>query len=587
MKKRQILIGLSIIFLFSHIYAADWVVASSKFEVEAPSSVSVSEKETLENLASQIPSLILGFIPQGIYRTVHPEEFFERDLYVIRKNKQSQFEALHNARVNRDSLIFSYSNFELDKKMKESENSMKSILEKISDYDAQEKELQEKFQKERKRKKNTIEKIAIYKNDNSKLYESKNGVYSLKDIDSSSIRGLIRGKIIYNNGFLKVECSLTHYPQNELLSTHVEIGAIGESEIIAKSLMNSLLPSIINDQLVNIDILIFPKEAGDRSTIFIEDMVYHGSAISATFTSGKHTIRVESPDYDTCYFSMEYESGKDKIITISMNKKTDSELYFVPTEKEKNPEIFLNTVAYGPSPLIARVSDKTVLGEAINSKGESSYFILKNGISMEYNSDYDPSQKQMALVHIASPKENLEKRIDKSRKRMYWSYGGLILTVPVYYYFKGMADLVDVSEVMTGTAQTSVFSLGETISSYVLIGAGVNFLTQLIIYLVDANRVIPKVIESEPLDEAQLEQLKKENDFAVKQLPKDEKNVPGKPNMDENQSENQSDMQDFGLDDENENLDGYSQEEQEEALKQMQEMQELLRQMTNKENMNN
>ena len=57
--------------------------------------------------------------------------------------------------------------------------------------------------------------------------------------------------------------------------------------------------------------------------------------------------------------------------------------------------------------------------------------------------------------------------------------------------------------------------------------------------------------------------------------------------MDENQSENQSDMQDFGLDDENENMDGYSQEEQEEVLKQMQEMQELLRQMTNKENMNN
>ena len=43
----------------------------------------------------------------------------------------------------------------------------------------------------------------------------------------------------------------------------------------------------------------------------------------------------------------------------------------------------------------------------------------------------------------------------------------------------------------------------------------------------------------------------------------------------------------FGLDDENENMDGYSQEEEEEALKQMQKMQELLRQMTNKENMNN
>ncbi|MCR5698481.1 MAG: Brp/Blh family beta-carotene 15,15'-dioxygenase [Treponemataceae bacterium] len=574
MKKRQILIGLSIIFLFSHVYAADWVVAASKFEVEAPSSASVSETETLDNLASQIPSLILGFIPQGIYRTVHPEEVFERDLYVVRKNKQSQFDALHTARVNRDSLIFSYSSFELDKKKKESENSMKSILEKISDYEQEEKELVEQFNKERKRKKNTIEKVAIYKNDNTKLYEAKNGVFSLKDIDSALIRGLIRGKIIYNNGFLKVECTLTHYPQNVLLSTQVEIGAIGESEIIAKSLMNSLLPSIINDQLVNIDLLVFPKEAGDRSTIFIEDMVYHGSAISATFTSGKHTIRVESPDYDTCYFNMEYEAGKDKIITINMTKKSDSELYFVPAETDKNPEIFLNTVAYGHSPLIARVSDKTVLGESINSKGDSSYFILKNGISMEYNSDYDPSQKQMALVHIASPKENLEKRIDRSRKRMYWSYGGLILTVPIYYYFRGMSDLVEVSEAMTGVSQTSVFALGETISGYVLIGAGVNFLTQLIIYLVDANRVIPKVIESEPVNEQQVDELRKENDFAVKELPEGEEPAPDSPAppAPDETGEEEIDMSE------------YSQEEQEAALKQMQEMQELLKKMSSEEN---
>ena len=46
------------------------------------------------------------------------------------------------------------------------------------------------------------------------------------------------------------------------------------------------------------------------------------------------------------------------------------------------------------------------------------------------------------------------------------------------------------------------------ITMYTAIGAGVNFLVQLILYLVDANKVVPKTVEPKLIEENDVEKLK-------------------------------------------------------------------------------
>ena len=603
MKKKLFLVLIIFSVFLGMLYSADWVVASCEFEVEDSAVISESEKSSLKTLATQIPSLMLDYLPLGVYRTVYPDEILERDLYEIRKNKQSQYETLHNAIITRDSLMFSYSGFNLNKKIRDAENAIKTAQEKIVSYEESEKKTKESFE-QNKKKTNSSELISIYKNDSSKLFTLKNGSVSQKEINSSSVRSLITGKIYYNHGFLQVETTLTIYPKNEVIATATEIGTIEESEYIALSMMNVLLETMINDELVSADILIYPKEAGDNSTIFIEDSVYHGSAVTATFTSGTHTIRVESPGYDTTYFDMDYESGQDKIITINMNEKTDTQVLFEQKNAEsvtlvdeqqippKGPEIFLNTFSYGTLPLVANISESAMLGESISPEGNSAYFLLKRSddIKKSKNTDEDVTENsdknKNAKVSVPVAKQNLEKKIDLTRKIMYWSYGGLILTVPVYYYFSGMSNLMDVNTAVLGYESTSIFSTGKMISMYVLIGAGVNFLTQLVIYLVSANKVIPTVVYSQPTDasdEKRMEEVKIEQEVreayykSLSSENADDENEVSGENSDSAGDENGVDDENGAGGNGNENGESFESDmTEEEALKQMQEMQKLI-----------
>ena len=57
--------------------------------------------------------------------------------------------------------------------------------------------------------------------------------------------------------------------------------------------------------------------------------------------------------------------------------------------------------------------------------------MLKNGYNsknLENQKLKDDSSAVALQINIPEAKENLSNRIDKSRKRMYWSYGGLILS---------------------------------------------------------------------------------------------------------------------------------------------------------------
>ena len=516
MKKVLLFLLFSFINL-SFLFSENWTLGATQFTVEESPFLTEVEKSSLEIISNQLPSLILDSFPMNLNRTVFPEEIFQRDLYKIEKERQTLYTSLSNQIKTRDSLFLTYSGIELKTKIENAKKNIATSIEKIEESKNSEYELIKKFNSNKK-KTSKINNVVLYQNDSSKLFDYEQSK-SKDKINSSSIHGLITGKIISYGNYVKVESVLTLYPEGRVLVTAKEVGLISEVEFIANSIMQQFLGSIINDNLVQTEIFIYPQEAGEQAVIFIEDYVLRGKSVSTKFTPGKHSIRVESPGYETIYFSHEYLAGKDKSISINMKKIETAESYF--TVKNKNndsqfdlsSEIYLNSIFLGNNPVSVLISDKNYIGEIVSNKDEElySFFILKNGynsVNLQNQKTKDGEKIAALQIEVPEAKLNLSKKIDKSRKRMYWSYGGLILSLPLYYFAKGNYELCTENETIVNTSTLQTWQTASNITMYASIGAGVNFLVNLILYLIDANKVVPKTVEPKLINESDVNKLK-------------------------------------------------------------------------------
>ena len=516
---KKVLLFLLFTFInLSFLIAENWTLGATQFTVEESPFTTEAEKSSLEIVSKQLPSLILDSLPMNLNRTVYPEEIFQRDLYKIEKDRQSLYTSLTNQIKTRDSLFLSYSGIELKSKIDNAKKNIETSVKKIEESKNAENELIKKFNIDKK-KTSKIATVTLYQNDSTKLFEYANSK-SKDKINSSSIHGFITGKIVPYGNYVKVESVLTLYPEGKILATVKEVGLISEVEFIAKSIMNQFLSSIINENLVQTDILIFPHEAGENAVVFIEDYVLRGKSVSTKFTPGQHSVRIESPGYETIYFSHNYLAGQNKTISINMKKVEEVESYFTVQGKNKSQfdlssEIYLNSLFLGNNPISVLISDKTYIGEIVSNENQDNYsfFILKNGFNSKSleNQKTENGKNIVALqVDIPEAKENLSKRIDKSRKRMYWSYGGLLLSLPLYYFAKGNYDLCEENSSVIASSTVQTWKTASDITMYTSIGAGVNFLVNLILYLVDANKVVPKTVEPKLINENEVDKLKSE-----------------------------------------------------------------------------
>ena len=490
------------------LFAENWTLGATKFLVEDSSFTTEAEKSGLNIVSTQLPSLILDAIPINLNRTVYPEEIFQRDLYKIEKDRQSFYSSLTSQIKNRDTLIFSYTGKDLEKKIESSEKNILSYVQKIEESKTSEFQLIKNFYSDKKQRPKICS-VVLYQNDSSKLFDYENSKFKEK-VNSVSIHGLITGKIISYGEYMKVESSLTLYPEGKVLVTAKEVGLVSEVEFIANSIMNQFLSSIINENLVQTEILIYPQEAGEKAVVFIEDLVLRGKSVSTKFTPGEHSIRIESPGYETIYFSHNYLPGEDKTISINMKKIENLETYFtIDNKKQKSQfdlssEVYLNSLFLGNSPISVLINNKTYLGEVVSNSDKklSSFFVLKNGYNSSNLQKTNVDEGEPVSLHVELPeaKYDLSKRIDKSRKRMYWSYGGFILSLPIFYFAKGNYEICQENSLIVDDASLQNWKTASDVSMYTLIGTGVNFFVQLVLYLIDANRVVPKTIEPKIID---------------------------------------------------------------------------------------
>jgi phospholipid N-methyltransferase len=103
--------------------------------------------------------------------------------------------------------------------------------------------------------------------------------------------------------------------------------------------------------------------------------------------------------------------------------------------------------------------------------------------------DFTKDTKQLSYLNFS-----IEDKIKKSRDRLYFSYGAVLFALPLYIFsFAYYNTLLESLQYGINVPQNIAF--WETFSTISFVGTsilGVNMGLQLIFYLNDANKVIPR-----------------------------------------------------------------------------------------------
>ena len=150
--------------------------------------------------------------------------------------------------------------------------------------------------------------------------------------------------------------------------------------------------------------------------------------------------------------------------------------------------MFFETRHFGTTSFTAEIPAKTLIGEALHGDART-YFIH----------EYTDTTEGTRSVIIPVNRVNTEQRIERQRKVLYWSLGLLYCSLPVSMISRGIA-MNKMQAYNDGRIEPTQENIDEInnwvmvsdISRGVSIALGVNFLFQLVRYLIAADQTIPK-----------------------------------------------------------------------------------------------
>ena len=497
-----------------------WIVAAKKFEMDGALASDAVNSKTAET----IPADILEKIGYSAMRNVYPDERFERAVYKLRTERQSLFLQLSAEYKKRDSLVISnYSDLKLKSAIRDSEKKIKDIQKKIDanlaqlkkETDETEKKMQllenEKatadedgselsryknlFRNFFKRDENLIqqEQIAFYKDDYTALFSLPENQKELSIIDpvcektivSSGINSLITGHFSKYGDYISVTVELYCFPGAKKIGSVTEVGSVQELELINTSIVMQLIPMLSNSIPVQLEITIEPKEAEEKTMVYIDNVLQKLENGKLIVDSGINTIQFISEGYKNAGTTYNFEGNKKYKIEVNFEKPKTGYIQ-VALRKPVAGNILTNgehaLEIDGTKSQIA-INGKTILGEFITEGGETAFFYIPE--KMVYDGNY---------VSINPKPMDRMAYIDKRRKIMYGAYSAFILSlIPTFYTYGNYQNYVNLyKNNQADYEMAEKWQTATNVTRFITIGCGVFWGYELVRYLIAANSVLPQ-----------------------------------------------------------------------------------------------
>ncbi len=294
-----------------------------------------------------------------------------------------------------------------------------------------------------------------------------------------NIDALIGADIEVNGEYLELSLVLDYFPSSLGSFSFVISSPLSDISYAISQMYEKLLPEILNEKLIGLQFAIEPAEVLDTLHLHVDDEVLKKNESRVFISKGEHSIFAEAEGYEPISFVYTFDNKSDFELALHFKK---TELKEIRLEaKDSEALISLNAENYGSLPKQINLNQQTYLGRITDDEW-SSFFLLQE-------KDFIKDTKQLSYLNFS-----IEDKIKKSRDRLYFSYGAVLFALPLYIFsFAYYNTLLESLQYGINVPQNIAF--WETFSTISFVGTSilsVNIGLQLIFYLNDANKVIPR-----------------------------------------------------------------------------------------------
>lgn len=450
---------------------ASWVLAAEPFELK-------NVPEVHAGHAENIPLMILSRLSRISLRKVAPEEIRSRKMRDLQDDRITLL-LERNALIQKsDMLILSDSTRQnIQKQRRDIAN---QIVEKEQQIDALEQEIAV-FEESEEDAAAILQNLTLWK-DGTELYVRNEEVSLSRSLAKDGISGLLHGTIEDIGGYFIVSVSLdTGYGHTHPVLIREAMPYDDLQEILYR-INRALLPSLTNSTPVSLHLAVDPPEA----SVFIDDRLVVDHTEPVVVFSGEHSIQVSAPGFEFAGRTAVFDVHDRYSIQISLDKISTVQVAF--DTKTQPAEVYFQTKHFGTTALVAELPAETLIGEAVQGDIKT-YFLYPHD---------DNAKKETRSMIIPLNRQNTEQRIEKQRKVLYWSLGLLYCSLPFSMLSNGIAQNKarayedgKISGTSSQLDEINRWLLVSDITRGVSIALGVNFLFQLVRYVIAADQTIP------------------------------------------------------------------------------------------------
>ncbi|MGL4982302.1 MAG: hypothetical protein ACRC4W_05565 [Treponemataceae bacterium] len=554
---KKIVVFFSISILFSQLaFCVKWSISATAFEgkassIDRKSKVSQSTSKSVNEL---LPALVLNELQVNGTRLITSDEAVTRLLHALSLERQTLFEDLSKKIAERDNVLFSAtSTSDFKSKIKTAEKEIEKVrkaLQKNINYMNKPIETLRLALKDKSRPEfsftagnfttsvtnravdtksleadewtlqpGEVLPITLWKYDNALLFEkqkeTENNTAFQKRVLDEGLSCIISGSFFVRDDFIHVKTRADFFPrkpgEDGVFIEISDVGSIQNLPDLARSIAFRMMPSIMNIKPIELNFNISPPEVNNRLRIAIDGIILQVQDNKTMISPGEHIITISADGYKSEETWFHFTGNDAYKISVDLQPETHIALNVNALKTEG--KFYFNALSEDIQNKRGVLPSNTVLGQ----------FIADNGVSTYFVSEIDSEIESGNLTGDLKPlNTSIKDEIEKKRKVMYGSYSALMLSLPLLFLSIGTAESSWKPE------DRKLWELVKWSSIGLTTALGVNFISQLIVYLVTANKFVPaqvKMQDASSITERKAKRVKKER----VQAPKKEKKPKTKP----------------------------------------------------------
>lgn len=475
---------------------SEWSIAVSEFKTEGlPASY--------QSYKTIVPEMFLIYMDTGAKRIVPFEEKKMRAVMDASNKKLKLIKERAGLIKDKDNLFLSVE----EKKVKdEKEKKLKEeILKKEKEIYAADIDI--KIEDARFFSSGDPKVISLWKHGETlyKMPENSNLGESLKN---ENISALIYGSVRDISGYMVITAYLDTGLPGMKVYEFSGAGRYDDVELVVESISRQMYTIIQNTKEIKIFFDVSPK----TTKLYIDSKLIRDFSKPITLREGVYQISASAENY--VEETKKIELKEKNSYTLKVNLKEIESVKIGFNLKSAAPDLFFKSRYSIRIPgIISLPKTKSIL--EFEEKGVHTFGFFEPSPDIL-------SSKNVRNMIIKLNKKNIKDSIETQRKVLYWSLGAFYISLPITMILKARLDdqIYAFKSGKLPYTQSEVdrinrFGITQNVFQGITIALGVNYFIQLIIYLVKADKALPRKIKpnyAEPL----YEEIKVDNDMIDK-----------------------------------------------------------------------